>query len=115
MKYFQDPTVPDREKRKKVYFWEDKQKHLNFILRLQVDGLKQGQFLRAIVDGYMNDDADLLAYMEKYKEKWTVQGINKRGTVKRLRKQAALEKEKFSLGETEIESIFDLIEKETGL
>ena len=49
MRYFQDPTVPDRETRKRVYFWEDKQKHINFAARVQLDGLKQGQFFRAII------------------------------------------------------------------
>ena len=115
MKYFQDPTVPDRDNKKKVCFWEDKQKHINFVSRLQVDGLKQGQFLRAIVEAYMNDDGHICAFLEEYKERWTVQGKRKRKTVKRIRDKAQEQKKKFSLDERELESIFDMIEKETGL
>ena len=115
MRYFQDPTVPDRETRKRVYFWEDKQKHINFAARVQLDGLKQGQFFRAILDGYMNQDPHICAYLDEYKERWTVQGQRKREAVKRMKKRAAEQKKMFSLNENEVETIFDILEGETGL
>ena len=112
MKYFQDPTVPDKDKRKKVYYWEDSDKQINFLSRLRLDGLNQSQFHRAIVDGYLKDDSDLLAYLNRYKEKHTVQGKNKRVKVEKMRRDAEEIRTQFALDSSEIESIFDVIEKD---
>jgi len=112
MKYFQDPTVPDRDKRKKVYYWEDGDKQISFLSRLRLDGLNQSQFHRALVDGYLKDDPDLLSYHNRYKEEHTVQGKNKRAKVERMKRDAADARKKFALDPNEIESIFDVIEKD---
>ena len=114
-RYFNDPTVPGKENKKKAHYWTDADKHLNFLSKLQVDGLTQSQFHRAMVEGYLSDDSDLLAYLDGYKEEHTVQGQRKRGIVTAMKKRAAEIKKRFNLDEEEIESIFDLIEEETGL
>jgi len=115
MRHFQDPTVPERDKRKKVYYWEDSDKQISFLSRLRLDGFNQSQFHRAMVDGYLNDDVDLLAYLEKYKEKHTVQGKVKRALVRRMKREAQETIKQFSLNDEEVESIFDVIERESNL
>ena len=114
-KYFQDPTVPDKDNRKKAHYWADSDKHLNFLSKLRVDGLNQSQFHRAMVEGYLGDDDDLLAFLNKYKEQHTVQGQRKREIVRGMKKRASEVRQRFNLDEQEIESIFDLIEEGTGL
>ena len=49
-KYFQDPTVPDKDNRKKAHYWTDKDKHINFLSKLRLDGLNQSQFHRAMIE-----------------------------------------------------------------
>jgi len=114
-KYFQDPTVPDKNNRKKAHYWADGDKHLNFLSKLRVDGLNQSQFHRAMVEGYLEDNKDLLAFLNNYKKKHTVQGQRKRGIVDAMKRRTAEAREKFGIGEDEIESIFDIIESETSL
>ena len=114
-KHFQDPTVPDKDNRKKAHYWADPDKHVNFLSKLRVDGLNQSQFHRAMIQGFLEDDVDLLAFLNRYKEEFTVQGQRKRGIVDVMKRRSAEVKRKFGLGEEEIESIFDIIEQETGL
>jgi hypothetical protein len=113
-RYFNDPTVPDKENRKKAHYWADSDKHINFLSKLRVDGLNQSQFHRAMIEGYLQDDVDLLAFLNRYKEKHTVQGQRKRGIVEAMKKRTADVKRKFGIEKEDIESIFDLIEGETG-
>ena len=115
MPYARDPTIPERDSRKKVVFFCDKDKHIEFVSRLKLDGFNQAQFYRMMIDGYLNEDAAIIRFVELFKEKWVVQGKKKRDTVSRMRKKASQVRREFSLDDTDIESIFDTIEKETGL
>jgi len=114
-KYFNDPTVPDKDNRKKAHYWADADKHLNFLSKLRVDGLTQSQFHRAMVEGYLSDDGDLLAFLNGYKKKHTVQGQRKRSIVDGMKRRTADIRRKFGIDEGDIESIFDIIEEDTGL
>jgi hypothetical protein len=114
-KYFSDPTVPDKESRKKAHYWTDKNKHINFLSKLRLDGLNQSQFHRAMVEGYLADDEDLINYIDKYKETHTVQGKRKRDITSSTRKRAKMVENKFALSSEDIESIFDIIEEGSGL
>ena len=114
-KYFQDPTVPDKDNRKKAHYWTDKDKHINFLSKLRLDGLNQSQFHRAMVEGYLADDEDVITYIDKYKEKYTVQGKRKRDIASSSRKRAKAIESRFSLSSEDIESIFDIIEEGGGL
>ena len=107
--------MPDKDSRKKAHYWTDKDKHINFLSKLRLDGLNQSQFHRAMVEGYLDDDDDLLVFLNRYKKQHTVQGQRKRDIVRGMKKRASEVSQRFNLGEQEIESIFDLIEEETGL
>ena len=95
-----------------VQFKETDKRHADLRIRLHYDGFYQGEFFRDIVTGYLNKDENLLAYVEKVKEE------KRKDNKGRLRKGKALHKKgrevekQFALKEEEIESIFDIIEKE---
>ena len=97
---------------KVVQFKETDKRHADLRIRLHYDGFYQGEFFRDIVTGYLGGDENLIAYVEKVKQ-------DKRKYNKgRLRKGKALHKKgrevekQFALKEEELESIFDIIEKE---
>ena len=48
---------------KKVIFEDTDKRHADLKIRLYNDGLKQGEFFRAIVSGYLEKDEDLLKFL----------------------------------------------------
>ena len=55
------------EYEKKIVFGDTDKRHADLRIRLHVDELKQGEFFRAIVTGYIEQDEDLLKFLDKYK------------------------------------------------
>ena len=103
------------EKRKKVMFYESEDRQAKLRLRCNFDGITQSEFFRMMVTGYIEGDELIFTFMDKYKEKYEIQGQQKRNKIKTIRKKASNITKKFSLDEGEIESIFDIIETETNL
>ena len=56
-----------------------------------------------------------MTYIKKCKEKYGVQGQQKRNKTGQVYKEKKLVESKFALKEEEIEDIFDMIETETNL
>ncbi len=107
-----DPTVPDPENRKKIMFYDSEKRQADLRIRLRYDGMNQSHFFRAMISGYLEKHPDVMAYLDKYREKYQVQGINKRASSKRLVRKGEDVKEKFALAEDEISNIFDMIAEE---
>jgi hypothetical protein len=105
------PT-PDPRSRKKLMFYDTAKRQADLRIRLRYDGLNQSEFFRAMITGYLDKDIELLSYLDKYKQTYSVQGVNKRDASKRLLDQGRATEKKFALAEEEIENIFDLIEQE---
>jgi len=98
---------------KKIVFYDTDKRHADLKIRLHYDGLTQTGFFRAMVSGYLDKDPAIINFIHQLKEKGNVQSIKKRKDSKRLLEVGEETKEKFSLlGEGEVESIFDIIEKE---
>ena len=97
---------------KKIVFEDTDKTHADLKIRLHADGLKQGEFFRMIVAGYINRDDEIVYFVERYKEEKEIQSKTKRTKSRKLHKEAKNTKDKFALNEGEIESIFDLIAKE---
>ena len=93
---------------KKIVFGDTDKRHADLRIRLHVDELKQGEFFRAIVSGYIDQDEDLLKFLDKYKSQAK---IRKRILYKSYEK-AKETKNKFGLSEEEVENIFDIIAEE---
>ena len=110
-----DPTVPSVEDRKKFMFYDTEQNQTKFKIRCGYDGMSQSQFFRMMISGYVEEDRDLMAYIRRCKEKYGVQGQQKRNKADQVYKEKKLAESKFALKDEEIEDIFDMIEMETDL
>jgi hypothetical protein len=110
-----DPTIPNADDRKKIMFYESSERQTRFRIRCDYDGITQSQFFRMMIRGYIENDEVLYEYIKSCKKKYNVQGQQKREKINTIASSAAQNKEKFALGDSEIENIFDIIEMETGL
>ena len=100
--------------KKKVVFYDSDKRYAELKIRLQHDGLSQAQFFRGILTGYLKQDADVLNFVDKLKVSKNV-GNQSKASIKdgrRLIKKGKENSESLSLGEDEIENIFDILEKE---
>jgi len=104
--------MEDKTDRKKFMFYDSSKRQADFRIRLQYDGMNQSDFFRAMLTGYLEQDPNVLAFLDSYKQKKQVQGINKRQASKAMLNKGEQTKKKFALGEDDIENIFDILEKE---
>ena len=93
---------------KKICFEETDKRHVDLRIRLHADGIKQGEFFRAMITGYIEKDSDLLNFLDKHK----TQSKAKSDKVRKMIKKGEETKRIFGLDEGEIEDIFDLIANE---
>ena len=110
-----DPTIPSANSRKKMMFYDSEERQVKLRVRCSFDGINQSQFFRMMITGYIEGEDLIADYMNKCKEKYDIQGIQKRTKIKQIQRKKKAEEMKFSLREGEIESIFDTIEQETDL
>jgi hypothetical protein len=103
------------EDRKKIMFYDTADRQARLRIRCQYDGLNQSQFFRFMLTGYIENDERILEFLDYCKKKNMVQGKNKRLKIKQIHKLANEKKEKFSLEEEEIKTIFDILEMENNL
>ena len=96
---------------KKICFEETDKRHVDLRIRLHADGIKQGEFFRAMITGYIEKDSDLLNFLDKHKTQSKV----KSDKVRRIIKKGEETKRVFGLDEEEIEDIFDIIANTLGI
>ena len=106
---------PKTEERKKIMFYDTADRQAKLRIRCQYDGLNQSQFFRFMLTGYMESDQRVLDFLDSCKEKSGIQGKNKRAKMNQLHRLANESKDKFSLKEEEIKTIFDMLEMENDL
>ena len=107
-----DPTRPDPKTRKKFMFYDSEDRQAQLRIRCQYDNLSQSQFFRMMITGYLENDADLLNYIEKFKEGHVIQGKSKREYIKKMHHASTETSLKFGLDKDELDDIFDIIEME---
>ena len=99
---------------KKIVFYDTDHSHAELKVRLKQDGISQSEFFRSVMTGYIKKDADVLAFVDKIKAS---KKVGKKVKKKEIRKSSELIKKgnetmnKLGLAETEIENIFDILEK----
>jgi ABC-type lipoprotein export system ATPase subunit len=98
--------------RKKIMFYDTPERQADLKIRLKYDNMTQSDFFRAMLTGYVEQDPDLIKYLNAYKEVNQIQGINKRKGSARLHEKGQQTKKAFALNQKEIENIFDILEKE---
>ena len=100
------------EKKARVMFTISEREKADFKIQLQYDSLTQVKFFRSIIEGYIGKDPDWMLYINKFKKQNSVQNnILRNRTVTNIKK-ASETKNKFALGDDEVENIFDILEKE---
>lgn len=97
---------------KKIIFYDSDKRHAELKIRLHYDGLTQSAFFRGIVAGYIAQDEDILRFVDSLKEKLSAQSSTKRSKIKKMNRMKQETIDKFALEEDEIESIFNILEKE---
>jgi hypothetical protein len=100
------------DKKSKIIFTLPERKKVDLKLQLQYDNLTQVKFFTSIVDGYINKESSLMEYINKFKKQNSIQNNEQRKKISGNIKKAQQVKNKFSLEDSEVENIFDILEKE---
>ncbi len=103
------------EEEKRIFFASSGKKHAEFKIKLQYDGLAQGDFFREVVAAYLSEEPHFMNFLHELKNKREVQSKRQREVVRKERATAKQNQKDFALTEDEVESIFDLLERETGI
>tara|TARA_R100001082_G_C4250192_1_gene111149 strand:- start:162 stop:500 length:339 start_codon:yes stop_codon:yes gene_type:complete len=110
-----DPTVPVPKERKKIMFYDSEDRQTKLKIRCMHDEISQSQFFRMMITGYIENDEMIRSFLNSCKEKYKIQGQQKRNKTNKLQEAARKTTQKFALGAEEIEDIFDMIETETNI
>jgi len=105
-----DPTIPEVSSRKKFMFYDSEHRQAALRVRCQYDGISQSQFFRMMISGYLEGDANIVSYIDSFKEKHSIQGKAKRAYIEKMYDKRLDIQNKFALNEEEIESIYDILE-----
>ncbi len=97
---------------KRISFMDTDKRNADLMIRLKHDGLTKTKFFRAILTGYLERDHIIINFVESLKESSGAQSKKKSKIVKDLEEKRIENKRKFGLEESEIENIFDILEKE---
>ena len=100
---------------KKIVFGESGKTHAEFKIKLHYDGLAQGEFFREVVSAYVNEDPLFMDFVTNMKDRVEKQSKRQREVAKKERELSRKTEKEFSLTDKEVESIFDLLERETGI
>ena len=93
---------------KRIVFTENDYRHAQLIIRLRSDGLRQSDFFRHIVSGYVSGDERIQTFVDDIKE----QSIKRKEKSKKLRKKGSKAMKDLGLNDSEVENIFDLLAQE---
>ena len=110
-----DPTIPTPKERKKIMFYDSADRQTRLKIRCMHDEISQSQFFRMMVTGYIESDEMICSFLDKCKEKYQLQGQQKRKKINQAHDAAQKTIQKFGLDKEEVENIFDIIETETQI
>jgi len=101
-----------RKAEKQVCFEDFDKNHADLKIRLHYDGLYQNEFFRLMMKKYINKDENMIKIIDEYKDQKGNQSKLNRKKSKQLIQKGREVEEQFALNPDEIESMFDLLEKE---
>ena len=107
-----DPTIPDPRNRKKFMFYDTEKRQADLRVKLQHDRMTQSTFFRVMITGYLENDEDIINYLNSFQEKYKMRGKHKIKKVRKLIDKGKELKKKFNIDDNDIEDIFDLVEME---
>ena len=100
--------------KKKVVFYDSDKRYAELKIRLQHDGLTQSHFFRSILTGYLSQDEDMMNFIDRIKASKshgnkTKKSVNGDRELIKTGKDAL---SKLDLDSSEIENIFDILERQ---
>lgn len=104
--------VPDPETRKKIMFYDTPTRQAQLRIKCRHDGLKQSEFFRLMIEGYLNDDPQITSYLHQCKERYNIQGKRKRNKINKMKADGQNKLKDFGLVDSDIENIFDILEND---
>ena len=96
---------------KKVIFEETDKRHADLKIKLYYNELTQAQFFKGVESALLDDSPHALALVEEIKKQNNA-SKTKRTKVSKSNKKADETIRQFALNDKEVESIFDILEKE---
>ena len=97
---------------KKFVFYDTDHQYAKLRIKLHHDNIKQGEFFRALVSGYIEDNIDITKFIENFKQKERLQSKNQMKKIKKEKVKEQQIQKNFALRPDEIEDIFDILVEE---
>jgi len=106
--------MEDYKKDKQILFLETEKRHADLKIKLKQYGITQSEFIRGCISGLINDDEQFLPFFHKIVEEKSYRKStrNRKKNAEMINKGLNTMNEDFELKESEIENIFDIIEKD---
>ena len=93
---------------KRTVFTDNDHRHAKLLVRLKHDNLKQAEFFRHLITGYLEGDERIQEFIDERRQ----QSIKHKTKSKRLRHQGRTLTAQLGFSENDIEDLFDIIEEE---
>ncbi len=93
---------------KRIVFTDTDHRHAQLLIRLRTDGMKQSQFFRSLITGYIEQDERIVSFFDNIKD----QSIKRKTKSNNLRKKGEDLMKSTGFSNDQIEDIFDLIAEE---
>jgi len=93
---------------KRIVFTENDHRHAQLIIRLKYDELRQSDFFRSLITGYIEGDKRITDFIDEIK----LQSKKKKKLSKKLKEKGEESVSSLGFSEEQIEDIFDLIAEE---
>lgn len=93
-------------KNRKIIFYDSEAHHVSLKNKLEEDGLTMSAFFRMLVAGYLAGDSRITTYLDRKRAK------DKSRAPRKIKKEKEVT---LDLKDSEIDDIFDILEKENGL
>ena len=99
--------------KKKIVFYDSDKRYADLKIRLQHDKLSQAKFFRGLLTGYLDNDPDVLNFIDKLKssEAKTTKNKKRNKQIRELINKGIEKADKVLLDPEEIENIFDILEE----
>jgi hypothetical protein len=94
---------------KKIVFVDNDHRHAKLLIKLRHDGMRQSEFFRSIITGYIEGDERIQQYVYDASTQSKVRKLKSKKLFEKGKKSL---KEHENLSETDVESLFDLIAEE---
>jgi hypothetical protein len=98
---------------KSIRFWVYDDDHARLIIRLRHNKIKVSQFFRAVIDGVIEEDPNLMAFLDNYVVKHKILSRHRFTKSLKLKKKGEEALEDWGLlDDADKENLFDLIAQE---